>query len=539
MEKLKLDSNRNTLLGLFLIWCCACSLALWKLGSVPLRDFDEGVVARVSFELSHKIGTSRLLPTIWGNEYLNKPPGLHWIIAIAININSKFSAISKDLPSEFVIRVLPAILSTLVVPLGGLIQWKLRPGDRISCLATSGILLTLLPIARHGRLAMLDGCSLTAMAGLWLLILSNDRSKMDRWRLFSIGLISSFMLLLKAPLLLPTTVAAIIPILWSQEIKSWWKWSLAGWLGVGLLPGVSWHLFHAVQRGAGALWLWGGDGAVRVLFDAGEGSDLGWKVPMLEILEGGWPWLILWPIGMAWAWQEKNSRWGKWALSTQIIWLVTIFLLKTQLPWYSHPLWLPISIICGVPLASLINQRYPKKNLIKKALRAVPFFWQILGLSVFFLGLLGALHLVKELQPFSSISICLGFGWLLGGLLLTSKSKKQRVKGSICMVTGSYLALQLLMGSSFWLWEINESWPVKPVANLASKAVKSEQVFIHNSIERPSLNWYANKQIKPIDNSINPKWILTRQTRKVIKEQSSQKCQVTHSEQKWRLILCE
>ena len=35
---------------------------------------------------------------------------------------------------------------------------------RSSALATSVILLTLLPVARHGRLAMLDGTQLTAMA---------------------------------------------------------------------------------------------------------------------------------------------------------------------------------------------------------------------------------------------------------------------------------------------------------------------------------------------------------------------------------------
>ena len=33
---------------------------------------------------------------------------------------------------------------------------------------------------------------------------------------------------------------------------------------LGLAPGAGWHLWHA-HTGSGALWLWGGDGAGRVL----------------------------------------------------------------------------------------------------------------------------------------------------------------------------------------------------------------------------------------------------------------------------------
>ena len=55
---------------------------------------------------------------------------------------------------------------------------------------------------------------------------------------------------------------------------------------IGLAPGISWHLWHAHIRGSQALWLWWGDGAGRVLLAAGEGSDMGWRVPVIEILEG-------------------------------------------------------------------------------------------------------------------------------------------------------------------------------------------------------------------------------------------------------------
>ena len=347
------------------------------------------------------------------------------------------------------------------------------------------------------------------------------------------------MLLLKAPLLFPATCAAIFPMLWGRELKLWWRWSLAKWLGIGLIPGASWHLFHALNRGVDALWLWGGDGAVRVLFKAGEGSDLGWKVPVLEILEGGWPWLLLWPIGIAWAWHEKNNQWGKWVLGTQAIWALAILPLKTQLPWYSHPLWLPMALTCGVPLAALIDKKYPPRSILKRLIENTPIVWQILGITLIIAGLMGSLGGVSILKPYLKIIFSAGIGWFLGGVLIRCRTKGLRIKGTICMMGGSFLALTFLMGSSFWLWEINENWPVKPVAQLISKTLPSEKVAIYGSEERPSLNWYSKKQIKPLKDSSNTQWIITKDRMKLMEQQPSQKCQVIHTKDEWELMSCK
>ena len=118
---------------------------------------------------------------------------------------------------EWTIRLAPALLSCLVVPLGGWLQWTLRPGDRSSAIATSVILLTLLPVARHGRLAMLDGTQLSAMALLWLALLKLNCSRTSALWGAVAGLMGSAMLLLKAPLLVPATVAAVMALAWGQE----------------------------------------------------------------------------------------------------------------------------------------------------------------------------------------------------------------------------------------------------------------------------------------------------------------------------------
>jgi hypothetical protein len=69
--------------ALLLLWLAALGLALIGLGNVPLRDWDEAIVARVSLELSRSPGMGGLLPTYLGEPYSNKPPGLHLAIASA------------------------------------------------------------------------------------------------------------------------------------------------------------------------------------------------------------------------------------------------------------------------------------------------------------------------------------------------------------------------------------------------------------------------------------------------------------------------
>ena len=166
------QNYRPPVLWVFLFWTIACGIAFVSLGNLPLRDFDEATVARVALELNQKSGLEKLLPSIWDKPYLNKPPGLHWIISFAIGISRNFQNNFDFLPSEFCIRFFPALFSTFVVPLGGLIQWNLRPKDRIACITTSAILLTLLPIIRYGRMAMLDGSQLSAIALLWFCLSS-------------------------------------------------------------------------------------------------------------------------------------------------------------------------------------------------------------------------------------------------------------------------------------------------------------------------------------------------------------------------------
>jgi 4-amino-4-deoxy-L-arabinose transferase-like glycosyltransferase len=477
----------------------AAVLTLIGLGDLPLRDFDEATVARVAFELRQGLGEAPLLPTLWDQPYLNKAPGLHGLIALVIGATTR----PDQLPSEWTIRLAPALLSCLVVPIGGWLQWVLRPGDRSSTLATSVILLTLLPVARHGRLAMLDGTQLTAMALLWLALLQLNRSRCSALWGAVAGLMASAMLLLKAPLLVPAAVAGGLALAWGQEWRNWHNRAaaLTGML-LGLAPGVGWHLWHAHIRGGEALWLWGGDGAGRVLLDAGEGSDLGWRVPVIEVLEGGWPWLPLLPFALVWAWRWRQSRWGRWSLAGLLTLAGAILPLRTQLPWYSHPLWLPLALLCAPLLAWLVEQPFSSKNAPESPnppcrwlLLQLPAFWCGLGLLLLLLGLSSFSSPGSSLVPYRGLAGVLGLGWCGGGWWLRSAAPQRRRLGLISLSCGNVAALALLFHSPLWLWELNETWPVQPVAALA-RANSGSEIRLKGYDERPSLNWYAEQRIQ-------------------------------------------
>ena len=511
----------------------ACCLALLGLGNLPLRDFDEATVARVALELSEKNISEVFLPTIWSQPYLNKPPGLHWLISLSIKIQSLWN---QGLPSEFSIRVLPALLSTFVVPLGGLIQCKLRPKDTTSSIITSLILLTLLPVARHGRLAMLDGPQLSAIALLWLFIVSIENTKKDNFSCFWAGISSSFLLLLKPPLIIPSLLVGVIFLFLDKKISFCISWLRLRWFIAGIFPGFAWHAWNFYHRDLGAIFMWWGDGAGRVLTNSGGGSigsHLGFIVPLIEMLEGGWPWILFLPFGFALAWYDRKTRWGKWILVSQLVICGSIFSLKMQLPWYSHPLWLPFALTISPPLAWLTHPTKTKFVPGQKFLLLIPWFLSILGGLCVLFGLFCLSGFFPFLVSYAPIAIVIGIGWLIGSLLLIHSKKKYKRISIFVISFGSYFGLLLLMNSNFWLWELAETWQVEPISKMVVNA-NVNPVFIKGNYQRPSLNWYSQQRIVEMNNSHKPKFILTKNQI----QSTDNKCQLIDSLHEWKLMEC-
>ena len=157
--------------------------------------------------------------------------------------------------------------------------------------------------------------------------------------------------------------------------------------------------------------------------------------------------------------------------------------LRTQLPWYSHLLWPPIALMCAEGLHKLLDEGRP---------RWVSQTWQVMG-SV--LAIIGCVVIVKQSSTIPGLSLVLaGLGIAAGGRTLQAKATRRRFQGLGLLVIGWGLALLALWNSQLWLWELNESWDPRPVA-AAIKTLPSEAKVFLKGPTRPSLGWYANKEL--------------------------------------------
>jgi len=187
-----------------------------------------------------------------------------------------------------------------------------------------------------------------------------------------------------------------------------------------------------------------------------------------------------------------------WAFSTQIIIAGSILPLKMHLPWYIHPFWLPFALVCG-PIVSWLIQRKENDYIVaRKILIKTPFALCLIGICLFIFSFLIKLNIINFEKGYFSAIFSISLAWFFGGLLLSNSRKNIRKFGFIGLILGSTFGLFFFVNSEFWLWEINENWDVRPVAEFIAK-LPDRQIYIKNSFERPSLNWYAQKRIKTYD----------------------------------------
>ncbi len=120
-----------------------------NLGELPLRDWDEGTVAQVAREIWRApAGSMRwLYPMLGGVPYHNKPPLMHLLIAWTYSLLGV---------NEWTTRLPGAMLTAISVPLLYCIGREIFR-QRWAAIYSALIYLTMLPVVRHGRLAMLDG----------------------------------------------------------------------------------------------------------------------------------------------------------------------------------------------------------------------------------------------------------------------------------------------------------------------------------------------------------------------------------------------
>ncbi|MEM1368686.1 MAG: hypothetical protein AAGG02_11840, partial [Cyanobacteria bacterium P01_H01_bin.15] len=190
--------------------------------------------------------------------------------------------------------------------------------------------------------------------------------------------------------------------------------------------------------------------------------------------------------GLKLAWQERGQSWGKWVLISGLGYLLAISVMATKLPWYCLPVYPAFAIAVGGYLDEIWQA--PRS-------RHYPLFWRT-WLALIALVAVGGMGYawVNEAPILIGVFAALTFSSLVTIQLLTRKDPQFL---SI-LLWGTYLALLLLMGSSHWLWEINEAFVVEPVAELVRTLPADEPVYIWFFHQRPALNFYSQRPVLPL-----------------------------------------
>ncbi|MBE7382946.1 MAG: glycosyltransferase family 39 protein [Leptolyngbya sp. SIO1E4] len=473
------SSDRRTI-GLLLL--AALVLFCIDLNGVPLRDWDEGTVAQVAREMSQGDNWAAwLYPQIWGQPYLNKPPLMHGLIAIAYRLWGVHT---------WTARLPGAILTALSVPLLYALGREVSFA-RLPALAGTLVYLTLLPVVRHGRLAMLDGAVVCFfIATLWVLMRSRYT---PRWGL-GIGVGFALMCLTKGILGVLLLMIALVFLLWDspKHILSPYLW--AG-IVIGTVPFIGWYLLQWQHYGQQFINTAVMDQSFERIWSTVESHDGPPWYYLLELLKYSWPWLIFWPTGLWLTWRSRHQPWAKLLLVWTVGYLLTISVMGTKLPWYIFPLYPAIAFTCGVALAAAWNmhRHWTGRSL---SLKKLPKAW---GILLILFSIVGAAGIAYASPWGGEPSIALGLTFL--AVMVTTGlaalfALRQQLRFVPTLFIGLYLALICLMLSDHWVWELGEDFPVLPVAALVQQNTPPGQL-IHTShnYERPSLSFYSDRRV--------------------------------------------
>jgi 4-amino-4-deoxy-L-arabinose transferase-like glycosyltransferase len=475
-------------IGLILV---ALPLFLWQLGEVPLRDWDESLVAAVARDLwrGGLADGAWLHPTIYGEPYLNKPPLMHWLIALSYHLGGV---------SEWTTRLPGALLSVASVPLLYGVGRLVLPTRRAACLGAL-VYLTLLPVVRHGRLAMLDGAIVCFFLGM---LLSGLRARNDRRWTLGMGLCLGAMCLTKGVLglLLGGLVLGFLAWDTPRLLRSPYGWC---GLALGLLPVVTWYGVQFEQVGD-RLWSVGlVDQSLARVWQAVEGNQGPPWYYVQELLKSAWPWLLFLPWGAQQVWQHRNLSYGRLLLVWPLGYGAVISLMGTKLPWYGMPLYPALALVVGLVLADAQVGSPPGG---RHTPYVYPWAWAWGAGLLTIVGLLG-LGYIQFNTAQQSLLWPIGFvtATMLLGLGLLCRRDGQFVA---VLLWGWYVGLLLLVNGPDWSWELNYDFDVRPVAQLVQTYVPpTDRVYLVHPVNRPSLSFYSDHLTDSLtDDAFDQRW---------------------------------
>jgi 4-amino-4-deoxy-L-arabinose transferase-like glycosyltransferase len=475
--------DRLILLALGLL---AIALFTFDLGNVPLRDWDEGIVAQVAREMARSgdlFPTNWLFPTIWGQPYLNKPPLVHGLVAIAYSLGGV---------SEWTARLPGALFTAASVPLLYALGRELFY-QRLPAAFAALVYLTSLPVLRNGRLAMLDGAVLFFLLVMMLCVV---RSRRDYRYALGVGIGFGLIGLTKGVMMgVGLGAIAFIFLLWDTPrlltLPRFWFGIILGSLPLSFWYGAQW-IHYGAQLSDNLL----NQSLQRVWTGVESNGNPPWFY-LLEMLKFGVPWILFLPLSAGLAWQNRNLSWAKLAIVWAVVYFLIISVMVTKLPWYILPLYPALSLLMGAQLATFWRggRHDGKKQFLSKRYSPVWVGW-FLGLGLAAIGGIAFYQWQSGWLELDLQQVLGAFGLTL--ILTAILMARQNPQFVAVLLWGTYLSLLLFVHSNNWNWELAERYPVQPVAAIVQRFVPvGQKVFTSAAESRPSLSFYSDREVMP------------------------------------------
>ena len=478
---------------LWILFFAAIFLYTFNLGELPLRDWDEGIVATVAREIYRANWSEQPFAPTWlypqdiDGPYWNKPPLIHSLIALSY----QFFGVS-----EWSTRLIPSILSALCVPLLYFIGREIFDSDKTAFLSAV-VYLTLIPVVRHNRLAMLDGAvTFEFCLAVWCLL--KLRNCFDR-KLYVFGIgFSLGLLCLTKGLAIALLISFIILLFIIAEIKTFlplFSWQTIFIIVLGISPAIIWYSLQYAHYGRDFInYNLGTQTFNRVINTVENNSQPGWYY-LFELVKYSLPWLIFLPGGIKLAIQQWNKIWAKLTLIWFSTYLVAISLMTTKLPWYIIPIYPAFALLVGANLERLVRVQKKIKNYIYQT-------WLLLFSIIFWLATIyfAFLSNPKDTDLFL-IAVILAVTFTFSTILINKQSNY-----FISLSVGLYIALLALFNTPHAIWELAEAYPVQTVAKLVRENTpQTATIYTSYPYYRPSLNFYSDRSIIPISEVNLPK----------------------------------
>ena len=355
-------TNATAYFAVLVIWA---GIYLPGLGTLDI-DFNEG--RRIMPAVSMLETGDWKTPSLFGEEYIKKPPMIFWLIAASFKICGEQSAFAARFPSVFFVLV---FVSVLVLMPSEILSLRARLMGAILFMTAYGSIDNGRQIEIDGVYACLTGIATVCWLNFW------SGSGLSRLKLWLIpALVLGAGLLVKGPLILLFFYLVVLSVVISEKkAKELLRYEHFAGITLMCLIFLSWAFFinspHTQSQQMTGTWM----SEITKRFNVEDMNVLLWGKRVLGGVMGFLPWLIFIPFFWSRKWVSNiEDRHKKIFIACRLAFVLS-FLIVNLIPAakarYSYPLFCLAAVMLGWLLSVQPGIPYIVERIWKRLLLLV------------------------------------------------------------------------------------------------------------------------------------------------------------------------